>query len=125
MRATKLFIVLLLCCAACRNKEEPTKPPDISFDKIKWNEKNKDGDYAYRKQMVKDVLKSYQWTGIKKDSVIQMLGQPDDASDGNLSYYYQTEPFLGGFGTAIESIVFELTPDSTVKVARFTEDGWD
>lgn len=129
-QATKLLLVLLLFSSACSNKDEqagkdqPTEGPDINFDKIKWNAKN-DGAYTYRKQMVNDILNNYQWAGVKKDSVIQMLGEPDAFEEGNLRYDYEKKPFLGGFGTKIEAVVFELAPDSTVKVARFNDGGWD
>src|SRR5688500_14377372 len=122
IQVTKLFFVFLLCCSACRDKS-PAQP-DIKFDKTKWNLKN-DRNYTYRKQMVNDLLNNYRWAGLKKDSVIQMLGQPDDIEEGNLMYDYKEKSFLGGVGTIIEAVVFELAPDSTVKAARLNDGGWD
>jgi hypothetical protein len=123
IQVTKPLIVLLLFCSACSNNQSPDQP-DIKFDKTKWNTL-KDGQYLYRKEMVNDLLNNYQWAGVKKDSVIQMLGQADTIDEGYLIYNYEKKPFLGGLGTIIEAAVFELAPDSTVKVARLNDDGWD
>jgi hypothetical protein len=130
IQVTKLLLVVLLFGSACNDKDgqagkgQSTKQPDIKFDRTKWNVKN-NGNYTYRKQMVNDLLDNYQWAGVKKDSVIQMLGQPDGIEEGNLIYDYEKKPFLGGLGTIIEAVVFELEPDSTVKVARLNDGGWD
>ena len=83
------------------------------------------GNYLYRQQMVSDVLNNYEWAGKKQDSIIQMLGEPDSFEEGNLMYDYAKKPFLGGLSTKIEAIVFELAPDSTIKLARLNEGGWD
>lgn len=126
-RFTAILAVSLLLLAACssKDKEAATRLPDIPFGKSKWSEKTKEGSYSFRKQMVNDVIRNYAWTGVKKDSVVSMLGKPDEVDHGNLLYHYERKPMLGGIGTAIESIVFEISPDSTVKKARFSEGGWD
>ena len=123
-QVTKLLLVLLLFCSACGNKDDHAGKDHIKFDKTKWNEKN-DGNYTYRKQMVNDLLNNYQWVGVKQDSVIHMLGQPDYIEEGYLIYNYEKKLFLGGLGTTIEAVVFELARDSTVKVARLNDGGWD
>ncbi|MGB8191153.1 MAG: hypothetical protein WCF67_04495, partial [Chitinophagaceae bacterium] len=79
----KLLFVLLLFCSACNSKKE--QDADIRFNKTKWNEKS-GGNYKYRKHMIKDLLNNYQWAGIKRDSVIKMLGEPDGLDEGNLLY---------------------------------------
>lgn len=124
IQVTKLLLILLLFCSSCGNKDEQAATPDIQFDKTKWSAKN-NGSYTYRKQMVNDLLSNYQWADVKKDSVVQMLGQPDVIEEGSLMYDYEKKPFLGGLGTTIEAVVFELTPDSTVKTARLNDGGWD
>jgi hypothetical protein len=120
----QLLLALLLFCFACGSKEKSAAQPDIKFDKATWHAEH-DGSYTHRKQMVNDLLNNYKWPGVTKDSVIQMLGQPDDTEEGNLTYYYEKTPFFGGLGTAVESVVFELAPDSTVKLARLNDGGWD
>lgn len=116
------LMLLLLLVSGCG--DEPIEQPQISFDKTKWMEKVK-GNYPHRKQMVKDLLTNYKWAGVSRDSVILMLGKEDVIEEGNLTYYYDSRPFLGGLGTSIEAVVFELAPDSSVKVARLNDGGWD
>ena len=122
IQLTKWLFIVLLFCSAC-GKQSPQQP-DIKFEKTKWSLKT-EGHYTYRKQMVNDLLSNYEWYGVRKDSVIEMLGSPDNMEEGNLMYDYESKPFLGGLGTTIEAIVFELAPDSTVKVARLNDGGWD
>jgi hypothetical protein len=126
--STSLFSFAILFIALCAGCSDSTKDEaaqaNIHFDKSKWNLRQ-DGNYSYRKLMVNDILHSYHWAGVSRDSVIQMLGKPNDVEEGNLIYTYDQEPFLGGLGTSIESIVFELAPDSTVRLARFNDGGWD
>ena len=121
---TKLVLMLLLFCSSCNGRGEKISGLDMQFDRLKWDAK-KDHQYTFRKHMIHDLLKNYQWGGIKKDSVIIMLGQPDDIDGGNLMYSYDRRPVLGGLGTTIEAIVFELAPDSTVRIARLSDGGWD
>lgn len=124
--AYKLLIALLVFCPACggTNNQADINQPEIPFDKTKWNER-KDGKYACRKQMITDILTNYKWEGKPKDSVIQMLGEPDSREEGLLMYDYEKKPFLGGLGTTIQAVVFELKPDSTIKLARLNDGGWD
>ncbi len=42
-----------------------------------------------------------------------------------LFYIYDSKPFLGGLATTIETLVIELSADSTVKDARLNDGGWD
>jgi hypothetical protein len=123
MRLIKTLSLFLLFLSACKSKEEQPPKPDIAFDKTKWNVKAKDGDYAYRKQMVKNILSGYKWEGVKKDSLVQMLGQPDVIEEGAFVYYYELKPGL--IGTAIEAITFEISADSTICKARYSDDGFD
>jgi hypothetical protein len=119
----KIYILSLLFCSACGNKEQ-AELVRIKFDREKWS-RNYKGHYTCRKQMVNDILTNYNWKGVHKDSVISMLGQADAFEEGGLLYVYDKRPFLGGLGTSIEAIVFELSPDSIVKVARLNDGGWD
>ena len=74
--------------------------------------------YTYRKQMVNDLLTNYKWAGITKDSVIKLLGEPDEIEDNTFMIYdFHQSPF--GFEPfSSKSLIIELTPDSTVKLAR-------
>ena len=116
MQITKLLFLLLLFCSACSNKDDSSKT-DIKFERTKWNIKD-DGIYSYRKQMVNDLLTNYKWAGITKDSVIKLLGEPDEIEDNIFMIYnFNQNPF--GFSPfSAKQLIIELTPDSTVKLAR-------
>jgi hypothetical protein len=120
MRIIHLLTLAVLTFSSCNNNDKPEqKLPDISFNKAQWKEKKGDS-YTYRKQMVKDLLHHYKWSGITKDSLVQMLGQPDkvDIPEGLFMYDYNSQP--GFIGTTIEALVFEMNKDSTVKLARLS-----
>jgi hypothetical protein len=119
---SKFVLLMILLCAGCHNK--PAAVENIKFDRAKWYEKEHN-KYVHRKYMINDLLKNYRWSGVPKDSVTNMLGQPDNTEEGHLVYTYESRPILGGLGTKIEAIVFELNADSTVKVARENDAGWD
>jgi hypothetical protein len=116
MQPTKLFILLLLFCSACSNKGKESKP-DITFERTKWDTKD-ELNYTYRKQMINDLLKNYKWPGIKKDSVLKLLGAPDDIEEDIFMLYHYEQKHLGSFPLSTKSLVIQLTPDSTVELAR-------
>lgn len=116
MQTTKLFLFLLLFCSACSNKDEASKA-DIKFERTKWNIKD-DDIYTYRKQMVNDLLTNYKWAGITKDSVIKLLGEPDEIEDNTFMIYNFNQSPFGFAPFSAKQLIIELTPDSTVKLAR-------
>ena len=116
MQTTKFLLMLLLFCSACSNKDEASKP-DIKFERTKWDIKD-DANYTYRKQMVNDLLNNYNWPGVKKDSVLKMLGKPDEIEEDIFMLYDYEQKHLGSFPLSTKSLVFELSADSTVKLAR-------
>ena len=115
MQTIKLLLFLVLICSACSNKDEAKA--DIKFERAKWDIKD-DDIYLYRKQMVNDLLTNYKWAGIKKDSVIKLLGQPDEIEEDTfLIYNFNQSPF--GFAPfSSKQFIIELAADSTVKLAR-------
>ena len=116
MQIIKFLPVLLLFCSACSNKDEAPKP-DIKFERAKWD--IKDGaSYTYRKQMVNDLLKNYTWPAIKKDSVIKLLGEPDGIEEDIFMLYNYNQKHLGSFALSTKSLVIQLNPDNSVKLAR-------
>jgi hypothetical protein len=121
----KIFIVAVLLfsyCVACKRKEEAVAGPDVPFDKIKWASAD-GGDYRYRRQMVNDLVKNYHWTNVSKDSLLRMLGAPDDIEgDVFYLYYYEKKPLLGGVMSQHKAITFELRPGAdSVKSAKLGE----
>jgi hypothetical protein len=116
MKSIKLFLLLLLFCSACSHHNEAAIP-DIKFERAKWDIKENDS-YIYRKQMVNDLLHNYKWPGVKKDSVIKLLGEPDEIEDNVFMLYIYNQKHLGFFSLSTQELVIELTADSTVKLAR-------
>ena len=116
MQTTKLLLFLILICSACGNKNESSKQ-DIKFERAKWDIKD-DGIYTYRKQMVNDLLTNYKWAGIKKDSVIKLLGEPNEIEDNTFMLYDINQAPFGFAPFSSKSFVIELAPDSTVKLVR-------
>ena len=114
MQTMKWILSVFLFCSACSH--EPSKP-DIKFERTKWDTK-KDDSYTYRKQMINDLLKNYNWPGIKKDSVIKLLGQPDEIEADTFLLYDYGHKYIGSFPTSTQSLIFDLAADSTVKRAR-------
>ena len=116
MQTIKLLLILVLICSACNDKNESSKQ-DIKFERTKWDMKD-DDIYTYRRQMVNDLLTNFKWAGITKDSVIKLLGEPDEIEDNTfLIYNFNQSPF--GFSPfSSKQFIIELAPDSTVKVAR-------
>jgi hypothetical protein len=109
MQITKLLLLSLLLVSACARKPKPPQP-GIPFEKTKWSMVEK-GEYTYRQQMVKDLVNNHKWTMVTKDSLLQMLGQPDDIENEiNYLYYYEKEPMLGGIMFSHKAITFELLP---------------
>lgn len=115
MQTTKLLLLLLLFCSACSSNDKVQ--PDIKFERAKWNVKD-DGHYTYRKQMVNDLLTNYKWAGIKKDSVVKLLGEPDEIEDNTFMLYDYNQTRFGFVPFSTKSLVIELAPDSTVVLAR-------
>ncbi|MES2648818.1 MAG: hypothetical protein V4717_18220 [Bacteroidota bacterium] len=117
----KLPGILILFCLACGSKKAPQQP-DISFDKSKWQQKI-DGKSNYRRQMVNDLVNNHSWTGVSKDSLVSLLGEPDDIeNDINYLYYYEKEPIAGGIMFSHKAVTFELQPGgSKVKQAVFSK----
>lgn len=116
MKSIKLFLLILLFCSACSNNNNAPNT-DIKFERTKWNIKD-DDSYIYRKQMVNDLINNYKWAGIKKDSVIKLLGEPNEIEDNIFMLYNVNQNGFGFFPLSTKELVIELTADSTVKQAR-------
>ena len=52
--------------------------------------------YIYRKQMIPDLLKNYTWPGLKKDSVLRLLGEPNSIEEDIFMLYHYEQKFLVG-----------------------------
>jgi hypothetical protein len=121
MRIRYLLTLFLLCCLACNNIKESDKAKSetkntIEFDRIKW-EKKHDKDYPYRDKMLNDLMTNYELQGVKKDSLVKLLGSPDRI-DSSYLFYRIAQKRLGFFPLHTTTLVIKLANDSTVKWVR-------
>lgn len=115
-RLTRYLFLLILFCSACGNKDKAAAP-NLKFESSKWVAK--DGlNYIYRKQMINDLLQNYTWAGLRKDSVIKLLGEPDGMEEDIFMLYDYERKYFGNFTLSTRSLVIQLNRDSTVKLAR-------
>lgn len=94
-----LLILLLLACLSCKNKSGGQSQE--KFDKIKWAIKE-DKKYPYRDKMLNDLVYKQKLKGVRKEEVIDMLGQPN-RTDTNYFFYIVDESFFGDLPVPIHS----------------------
>ena len=113
MKFLILFISLSSFIYACNQKKETAVSTEVKFDKEKWL--TKDGQaYPYRNDMLGNLIDSVTLKGIRYDSLINILGQPDRIDNGHLFYnIYRKE--VVGFTLGTKTFVIKLNPDSTVE----------
>ncbi len=105
-----IFFFSLIC--ACNNKKTDANS-QLKFDKVKWQIKE-DADFPYRDEMLDDLINNVTLKGLKIDSVIALLGQPDHIDNGHL-FYPISQKRIGGFPLSTKTFVIKLTKDSTVE----------
>lgn len=106
-----VFVSFLACKNAVRQQDK--------FDKIKWAAK-KDADYPYREAMLKDLVAGYMVHGVKRDTVLSLLGGAD-RSDGNYLFYTIEQQRLGVFPLHTKTLVIKFKQDSTLEWAKIHE----
>ena len=72
----------------------------------------KDSDYPYRNKMLKDLIASDTLKRLKKEEIINMLGEPDRIDSAYLFYPIAQER-LGFFPLHTKTLVIKLSNDST------------
>lgn len=108
-----LLLFLLFCIAITnsilnvRNRETEL---GIPFDKTKWETKQ-NSDYPFRNKIVKELMNNDTLKRLKKEQIINMLGQPDREDNGYLFYTIAQER-LGFFPLHTKTLVIKLS-DST------------
>jgi hypothetical protein len=107
-----LILMTLLTSCKCNTSSIPKEPKVISFDKIKWKQKDDQG-YTYRDEMVNDLIKNRTLEGLKKADVINLLGNPDKI-DQNVLTYEILEQKSYGFQFNKKIMVLYIEKDSTV-----------
>lgn len=113
----KILFLIILSFSACKQKDSAVAL-NLPFERTKWDMKT-GRQYTFRKQMIPDLINNFTWQGLKKDSVLHLLGEPDGMEDETFMLYHYDQKFLvGNFPLSTQSLVIELNRDSTVKLAR-------
>jgi hypothetical protein len=108
-----LVVGLLLLCAACG------ETPQEEFNSVKWTTKV-GKDYPYRDLMLNDLMSHHHLHGLKKDSLVRLLGLPDRSHNGHL-YYTIAQQRLVFFPLHTKTLVIKLDADSTVEWRKIHE----
>lgn len=110
MKMKNLLIFFLLCFISCKNKSEQDQQE--KFDKIKWATKE-DRTYPYRNKMLHDLVYKQKLKGLRKEEVLDMLGQPN-RTDTNYFFYIVDQSFLGDMPVPMhtKSLVIKFLNDT-------------
>jgi len=110
-----LFVISFLSIFSCNDnvQRQSINNPRHKFDKTKWVKKDND-DYPYREEMLSDLVTNDTLKGLKKEEVIQLLGQPD-RSDSNYLFYNVAQQRIGIFPIHTTTLVIKFNKDNIVE----------
>jgi hypothetical protein len=81
-----VYFVLLFLFISCQKEVVD----EISFDASKWSIK-KGMDYPFRNQMLHNLIESDTLKKLKKDSILELLGEPERINENHLYYMIEQE----------------------------------
>lgn len=85
---------------------------DLKLDQVKW--KTKDGkDYPYREQLLDEILYSDAIRALKKEELLDLLGDPDRSTEGYL-YYMIKQRRIVNWPLHTKTMVIKLTDDDSI-----------
>jgi hypothetical protein len=113
------FLSIIYSCNDNNAKQSVTNISQEKFDKTKWRTKD-DNDYPYRDKMLNDLITNVKLKGLKKDEIIDLLGQPD-RSDSSYLFYRIAQTRIGFFPLHTKTLVIKLTMDGTVEWRKIHE----
>ncbi|WP_029034807.1 hypothetical protein [Salinimicrobium terrae] len=132
MRKTILYTLILLLCLACKNDaefeaEDPSEVTETTsaaengsiFSPEKW--KTKDGfDYPHRNRMLKDLMTDEDFRSLKRNEVLDLLGEPDRI-DTNYLFYRVEQKRLSLWPIHTKTMVVKFTQDSLIEWIKIHE----
>ncbi len=113
-----------MCFLSCK-KEDRTETdkketiPVAAFDKIKWKTKE-NRDYPYRDKMLDYLMTSDTLKKLKKEEVLNLLGQPDRIDSAYL-FYRINQQRLYFFPLHTKTLVIKLKENDSVKPVMIHE----
>ena len=80
-------------------------------------------EYPYRDNMLSDLINNYKLTGLKKNEVLNLLGQPNRSGSGYL-FYTIIYKYRGNIPVPVhtKTLVIKLARDSTVEWGKIHEE---
>jgi len=109
MQISNLLVIFLLCFISCSSDKQEQQ--EEKFDKTKWATKE-DKIYPYRDRMLKDLVYNQKLKGLKRDEVLNLLGQPTRI-DSNYLFYIVSQSFIGDLVPLhTKSLVIKLINDT-------------
>ena len=115
MKIKYLLILFLSVCFSCK----PKRQPDEKFDKAKWAV-NVDDEYLYRNLMINDLMSHHELHGLKKDKIIEMLGEPNRI-DSSYLFYTVFWDHIGPLTVHTKTLVIKFGNDRTVEWRKIHE----
>jgi len=113
-----LCLFLLFCFAivnAVVNVRNRESEKGTAFDKVKWRTKS-NADYPNRNKMLTALMSSDTLKRLKKEEVVQLLGEPDRRDNAYL-FYTVAQERLGFFPLHTKTLVIKIndsTPNSVM-----------
>ena len=118
MQIRKLLLTFFIASVGCQNKDGQ---PEQKFDRIKWATKH-DREYPYRDKILNDLITNHKLHGIRHDSVLYLLGQPNRTDNGHLFYTIEQKFFPNtSWPLHTRTLVIKLARDSTVEWRKIHE----
>jgi hypothetical protein len=103
---------LIFCCFSC--KDNTTENPKKTFDRELWKDKDIEGNYSFRDDMLNDLVYKVKLKGLAKEEVIKMLGEPDRTNEDYL-YYEVLAKEIGAITLHKKFLVIKLAKNNTVE----------
>ncbi len=125
VRMYLILALLPLSAISCRHDatevsdQEVFEVTDRQFDQELWGIKQ-GYNYPYREQMLKDVVYDETIRLLKKEQLLEVLGEPDRVQQDYL-YYRVTEKRLWFWTLHTKTLVIKLTTEGTVDWIKIHE----
>jgi len=124
---TQLFAVVFLWCFLSCNTDNKTPSGEeklkeehgMVFDKAKWRIQN-DAAYAYRDKMLYDLIENRKLKPLKKEAILELLGEPD-RTDSLYLFYTILQKRTLFFPLHTKSMVIKLKENDSVEWVKIHE----
>lgn len=96
---------------ACTSKDDNSK---LKFNHIKWQVKE-EMKYTYRDRMLDDLIANVPLKGMKRDAVLNLLGEPNRTDSSYLFYTVDQKFLVQFFPLSTKTLVIKFKEDGTVE----------